>query len=96
MQENALKAYLLSLFMSALRAHVPTQHHHTYLLSHQNLDLVRDAIGYHNKHVGYTYLVGPDAKIRWAGCAFAEPEEATALKACTGVLLNRADERERK
>jgi len=55
------------------------------------MDLVRDAMGLHNKHVGYTYLVGPDGKIRWAGSAFAEPDEARALVACTGVLLARLD-----
>ena len=55
------------------------------------MDLVRDARGLHTKHVGYTYLVGPDGKIRWAGSAFAEPDEARALVACTGVLLARLD-----
>lgn len=53
------------------------------------MDLMREAMGLHNKHVGYTYLVGPDGKIRWAGSAFAEAEEALALVACTGVLLDR-------
>ncbi|WFD19487.1 Mitochondrial ATPase complex subunit atp10 [Malassezia caprae] len=91
LQENSLKAYLLSLFVSSLRAHVPAELQSTYLLSHQNMDLVREAMGLHNKHVGYTYLVGPDGKIRWAGSAFAEPDEARALVACTGVLLDRLD-----
>ncbi|WFD26809.1 Mitochondrial ATPase complex subunit atp10 [Malassezia nana] len=91
LQENSLKAYLLSLFVSSLRAHVPTDLQATYLLSHQNMDLVREDMGLHNKHVGYTYLVAPDGKIRWAGSAFAEPDEARALVACTGVLLDRLD-----
>ncbi|WFD23104.1 Mitochondrial ATPase complex subunit atp10 [Malassezia equina] len=89
LQENTLKAYLLTLFVSSLRAHIPNELQATYLLSHQNMDLVREAMGLHNKHVGYTYLVGPDGKIRWAGSAFAEPDEARALVACTGVLLDR-------
>ncbi|SPO40598.1 related to ATP10 - F1F0 ATPase complex assembly protein [Pseudozyma flocculosa] len=95
-QENTLKAYLISLFLSSLRSQVPESLHRTYLLSDQSLELERDAMGYHNKHVGYTYLVAPDAKIRWAGCAFAEREEATALASCTGVLLERLAEKARK
>lgn len=64
----------------------------TYLLSHQDISLEREAIRFDNKHVGYTYLVGPDGKIRWAGCGFAERQERQALAACTGVLLNRMAE----
>ncbi|WFD15023.1 Mitochondrial ATPase complex subunit atp10 [Malassezia arunalokei] len=89
LQENTLKAYLLSLFLSSLRAQVPTDLQSTYLLSQQNMDMVREPMGLHNKHVGYTYLVGPDGKIRWAGSAFAEADEARTLVACTGVLLDR-------
>ena len=89
LQENTLKAYLLSLFLSSLRAQVPTDLQSTYLLSQQNMDMVREPMGLHNKHVGYTYLIGPDGKIRWAGSAFAEADEARTLVACTGVLLDR-------
>ncbi|WFD30303.1 Mitochondrial ATPase complex subunit atp10 [Malassezia sp. CBS 17886] len=95
LQENALKAYLLTLFMSTLRSQVPKDLQSTYLLSHQNMDNVRGALALDNKHVGYTYLVGTDGKIRWAGCGFAEPDEARALVACTGVLLDRAGGRRR-
>ncbi|KAN0065118.1 Mitochondrial ATPase complex subunit atp10 [Thecaphora frezii] len=94
-QENTLKAYLISLFLSTLRSQIPKRYHKTYLLSSQSLELERDPMGYHNKHVGYTYLVGPDAKIRWAGCAFAEKEERKALVSCTGALLERLAEKEK-
>ncbi|EDP45146.1 hypothetical protein MGL_0135 [Malassezia globosa CBS 7966] len=89
LQENSLKAYLISLFLSSLRSQVAPKLQSTYLLSQQSLDMVREPMGLHNKHVGYTYLVGPDGKIRWAGSAFAEPDEARTLVACTGVLLDR-------
>ena len=89
LQENSLKAYLISLFISSLRKQIPPPEQATYLLSSQNMDAVREEIGMHNKHVGYTYLVGPDGKIRWAGCGFAEPDEERALTACTAVLLDR-------
>lgn len=89
LQENALKAYLISLFVSSLRSQVDQDLQSTYLLCQQNMDMLRDCMGLHNKHVGYTYLVNADGKIRWAGSAFAERDEALALAACTGVLLNR-------
>ena len=95
LQENKLKAYLLSLFVSSLRSQIPKELQSTYLLTQQNMDLVREAIALHNKHVGYTYLVGPYCKIRWAGCAFAEPDETRALVACTAVLLDRLSGRRR-
>lgn len=60
------------------------------------MELERDAMGLHNKHVGYTYLVGPDLKIRWAGCGFAEQDESRALLNCTGVLLRRIEEGEKE
>lgn len=89
LQENKLKAYLLSLFMSTLRRVVPREQQVTYLLSNQNMEMLREPMGLDNKHVGYTYLVGADGRIRWAGCGFAEADEARALMACTGVLLDR-------
>ncbi|KAL9933528.1 hypothetical protein V8E36_007704 [Tilletia maclaganii] len=50
---------------------------------------LRSALGLHNKHVGYVFLVDQRCRIRWAGCAFAEEAEREALRACTGVLLSR-------
>lgn len=90
LQSNPLKSYLVSLFLSSLRSQINPELHPTYLLSNQNIELEKDAIGLHNKHVGYTYLIDPHGKIRWAACAFAEDAEKRALKACTGVLLERA------
>jgi ATPase complex subunit ATP10 len=92
LQENRLKAYLVSLFLSSLKSQVPAPLQPTYLLSHQSLSSERESLGLHNKHVGYTYLIGPDEKIRWAAGAFAEKEERQALVACTGVLLSRLAE----
>lgn len=92
LQENRLKAYVVSLFTSSLRKTIPTNLQSTYLLSHQDLTMEREEMALHNKHVGYTYLVGPDMKIRWGACAFAEKEERQALIACAGVLLGRLSE----
>lgn len=92
LQQNKLKSYLVSLFLSSLRSQIDPALHPTYLLSSQNIELEKDALGYHNKHVGYTYLVDAQGRIRWAGGAFAEEAEKGALRACTGVLLERVKE----
>ena len=92
LQENPLKGFLISLFLSSLRSQIPPQFHPTYLFSHQNVEMQRASLGLHNKHVGYTYLIDSECRIRWAGSAFAEPAERNALIACTGVLLGRYGE----
>lgn len=99
MQPNLFKNYLISLFFSSLRTQVPQSLHQGYLLSKIDVDTTNSASGtvhredlnIHNKHVGYVYLVGPDEKIRWAGCGFAEKGEREALLNCTGVLLGRLE-----
>lgn len=90
MQTNPLKSYLVSLFLSSLRTQIPPELHATYMLSSQDLELEKDLLGLHNKHVGYTYLIDHQGRIRWAAGAFAEPAESTALKTCTAILLDRA------
>jgi mitochondrial ATPase complex subunit ATP10 len=92
LQENVLKAALVSLFQSSLRKQIPQSLQSTYLFTTQDLTVEKEAIALHNKHVGYVYLVGPDGKIRWAGGGFAEHREQQALVACTGVLLSRIAE----
>jgi ATPase complex subunit ATP10 len=44
-----------------------------------------------NKHIGYTYLIDENLKVRWAGCGFARPEESEALANCTRLLLERLE-----
>ncbi|CAE6429118.1 unnamed protein product [Rhizoctonia solani] len=89
LQENLLKSWLVSLSLSSLRNIVPPELQPTYLLSSQNMEYLRAPLGMENKHIGYTYLVDENLKIRWAGCAFARPEESEALANCTRVLLDR-------
>ncbi|PWZ00078.1 hypothetical protein BCV70DRAFT_226730 [Testicularia cyperi] len=89
LQENPLKSFMVSLFLSSLKQTLPENLHSTYILSSQNLELEKPLLGLHNKHVGYTYLVDQQGKIRWAGSAFAEQQEQSALKTCTAVLLER-------
>ncbi|KAG6831200.1 hypothetical protein H0H87_005916 [Tephrocybe sp. NHM501043] len=91
LQENLLKSLLVKVFLRSLRKVVPEELHPTYLVSSQNMEYVRDALGMTNSKVGYVYLIDENLKIRWGGCADARPEEVAALELCTGVLLKRAE-----
>ncbi|KAI6029572.1 hypothetical protein PISMIDRAFT_9279 [Pisolithus microcarpus 441] len=89
LQENLLKSWLVSLFLASIARSIPRELHPTYLVSSQNMEYVREALGMTNKHVGYVYLVDENLKVRWAGCADAKVEETRALEQCTGVLISR-------
>ncbi|KAK7437920.1 Mitochondrial ATPase complex subunit atp10 [Stygiomarasmius scandens] len=93
LQENLLKSMLVNLFLSSLRSSVPLELHPTYLVSSQNMEYERDALGMTNNRVGYVYLIDENLRIRWAGCADATLEEAQALEVCTGVLLKRLEKK---
>ncbi|GAA5881974.1 hypothetical protein JCM16303_003491 [Sporobolomyces ruberrimus] len=89
LQENPLKSFLVSMFISSLRKTVPVEQHPTYLLSHQSLEYLREPLGMPNKHVGYVFLVDWNKKIRWAGCSWATVDEEEALRKCSHVLVER-------
>lgn len=91
LQENALKSFLVSLFMSNLRGQTPPALHSTYMLSHQNMEYLKAPLGLDNKFVGYVYLLDENCKIRWAGCGDVKDDEAVALERCTDVLLKRLE-----
>ncbi|KAJ8693578.1 Mitochondrial ATPase complex subunit atp10 [Pleurotus ostreatus] len=91
LQENLLKSILVNLFTKSLRSTIPPELHPYYLVSSQNMEYVRDAIGMTNSKVGYVYLIDENLKIRWGGCADAMLEETQALETCTGVLIKRLD-----
>ncbi|KAG9007747.1 Mitochondrial ATPase complex subunit atp10 [Tulasnella sp. JGI-2019a] len=93
LQENFLKSALVSLSAGNLRSMTPLHLHPTYIHSSQNMEMVREAMGLENKHLGYVYLVDENAKIRWAGCGFAIEDEKKALFDCTGLLLERLGEK---
>ncbi|KXN89325.1 Mitochondrial ATPase complex subunit ATP10 [Leucoagaricus sp. SymC.cos] len=89
LQENVLKSFLVNIFLNSLRKVIPKELHPTYLVSTQNMEYVRDALGMTNSRVGYVFLIDENLKIRWGGCANATDEEARSLESCTGVLLKR-------
>jgi ATPase complex subunit ATP10 len=89
LQENPLKSFLVTMFLSSLRKTVPLAQQPTYLLSHQSLEYLRESMGMLNKHVGYVFLVDWERRIRWAGCSWATLAEEEALRKCSHVLLER-------
>lgn len=89
LQQNMVKSYLVSLFLSSLRKETPPEFQSSYIFARQNMELVRPRLGLQNQYVGYVYLVDANCKIRWAGCAFAEQEERESLWSSVGVLMDR-------
>ncbi|KAF8637924.1 hypothetical protein AX17_002545 [Amanita inopinata Kibby_2008] len=93
LQENLLKSFLVNLFTSSLRSTVSKELQSNYLISSQNLEYVRGALGMTNSRVGYVYLIDENLKIRWGGCADPTTEEVQSLENCTGVLLKRLEKK---
>ncbi|CAA7267251.1 unnamed protein product [Cyclocybe aegerita] len=95
LQENLLKSFLVKLFSNSLRSSVPLELQKNYLVSSQNMEYLRDPLGMTNSKVGYVYLIDENLKIRWGGCADATLREAQSLESCTGILINRLEEKAR-
>ncbi|KAL2817827.1 ATP10 protein-domain-containing protein [Aspergillus granulosus] len=80
LEENALKAGLVRMFMWRMRGKLPEQQHPRYFLVRKGLtDGLKEAIGMLNSKVGYVYLLDENCRIRWAGSGPAEPAEQEAL-----------------
>lgn len=79
-EENALKAMLIKLFMPSLRKRMGAGNWGRYFLVRKGVsDETRDAIGLLNSKVGYTYLLDGECKIRWAGSGPCEGDEKDGL-----------------
>jgi mitochondrial ATPase complex subunit ATP10 len=79
-EENALKAGLIRLFMPSIRRRTPRERHGRYFVVRRGIsEEIRDAIGFLNGKVGYVYLLDGECKIRWAGSGRAEGEEKGSL-----------------
>ncbi|KAL4865231.1 hypothetical protein BDV12DRAFT_200353 [Aspergillus spectabilis] len=80
LEENALKAGLIRMFMWRMRGKLAKEQHERYFLVRRGLtDGLKEAIGLMNSRVGYVYLLDENCRIRWAGSGPAEPEELEAL-----------------
>ncbi|KAK2626897.1 hypothetical protein QTJ16_004072 [Diplocarpon rosae] len=88
-EENALKAMLVKLFMPSLRKRVGAGNWGRYFLVRKGLSgEIRDAIGLLNSKVGYTYLLDGECRIRWAGSGPCEGEEKDGLVKGAKRLIN--------
>lgn len=75
-EENWMRANLVKLFMPSIRRKLPESRHGLYFLVRKGLtDPLRNAIGFINSKVGYVFLLDKHARIRWAACGTAEPDE---------------------
>ncbi|KAL9116743.1 MAG: hypothetical protein Q9187_006730 [Circinaria calcarea] len=79
-EENALKAGLIRLFMPSLRKQIEKELHDKYFLVRRGItEAIREGIGLLNSKVGYVYLVDSECRIRWAGSGRAEGEERRSM-----------------
>ncbi|EGO52951.1 hypothetical protein NEUTE1DRAFT_126363 [Neurospora tetrasperma FGSC 2508] len=79
-EEDAMKAWLVRLFMGSLRKKVDEDDWKRYFLVTKGItDEIRESIGLLNSKVGYTYLVDHNCRIRWAGSGDAEGDEKEGL-----------------
>ena len=80
MEDNALRNWLIWLFMGSLRRKVGKENLDRYFIVQRGIsDEIRESIGLLNSKVGYTYLVDHECRIRWAGSGQAESGERDGL-----------------
>ena len=75
-EENSMKAMIISLFQWRLKASKAKEDWGKYFIVKRGVsERIRETIGLLNGRVGYVYLVDQDCKIRWAGSGDAEGTE---------------------
>lgn len=75
-EENSMKAMIISLFQWRLKASKAKGDWGKYFIVKRGVsERIRETIGLLNGRVGYVYLVDQDCKIRWAGSGDAEGTE---------------------
>jgi mitochondrial ATPase complex subunit ATP10 len=91
-ESNTLRYWILRLFgLGRLRAGRSSEQQERYFVVRRGLDdTLKDALVARNEKVGYVYLVDPHCKIRWAGCAVAEPQERESLVRGVRKLIQEA------
>ncbi|KAI1132065.1 ATP10 protein-domain-containing protein [Nemania abortiva] len=80
-EEDPLKAFLVKLWMGSLRRQVGGEENYgRYFLVRKGVsDEIREGVGLLNSKVGYTYLLDPHCRIRWAGSGPSEDHEREGL-----------------
>ncbi|KAI1799784.1 ATP10 protein-domain-containing protein [Daldinia bambusicola] len=90
-EENALKAWLIRLFMGGIRRRVGEPNWDRYFIVRKGLnDDIRENTGLLNSSVGYVYLLDGNCRIRWAGSGPSEDHEREGLVKAVQRLLEEA------
>ena len=90
-EDNALKAWLVRIFMGGLRKSFGESNWGRYFLVRNEItNEIRDAVGLLNGKVGYTYLLDGQCRIRWAASGVAEGGEKEGLVKGAQRLLEEA------
>jgi mitochondrial ATPase complex subunit ATP10 len=93
-EENAMKAMLIRMFMPSLRKGIAGPDWGRYFVVRKGLTIeIRDAIGLLNSKVGYIYLLDRNCRIRWAGSGVCEADEKDGLVRSTRRLIEEASQR---
>lgn len=90
-EDAPLARGIQSMFRWFMRRGMDKRRQENYFFVRQVPDSVVEEIGILNSRVGYVYLVDPDCKIRWAGCAEANEGEKEALNKGAESLVRRAE-----
>ncbi|KAI3329161.1 ATP10 protein-domain-containing protein [Xylariaceae sp. AK1471] len=97
-EEDALKAFLVKLWIGRLRREVGGEKNYDrYFLIRKGVsDEIRENIGLLNSKVGYTYLLDADCRIRWSGSGDSEDYEREGLVKGIQRLLTEQEAKEKK
>ena len=88
-EENAMKSRLVKLFMPWHRKSMPQEAHaKQFLITKGITEELRNTLGMFNTQVGYVFLVDPNCRVRWAGCADANAEERDHMVRGLGKLVS--------
>lgn len=88
-----MKAWLISMFMGSLRKSLGQENWGRYFLVQKGVtDYIKESIGLLNSKVGYTYLVDPQCRIRWAASGTGSPDEKEGLVKGFRKLVSEARE----
>jgi mitochondrial ATPase complex subunit ATP10 len=80
-EDNVLKYWILRLFgLGRLRKERSSEDQGRYFVVRRGFnEEMKEGLGVMNEKAGYVYLVDPECRIRWAGCAVAEERERESL-----------------
>jgi ATPase complex subunit ATP10 len=93
-EENAMKAAIIRLFMPSLRKRITAADWGRYFVVKRGMtNEIRDAIGLLNSKVGYVYLLDGKCRIRWAGSGICEGDEKEGLIKGVRRLIEEAKQR---